>query len=640
MSDNEDQLQMPMKTTTSTTVHTNGDILHVSSSSQPSTSSGYFTSTNNLRLHFNNINYVSKQTKKILHDACGEFKSGRLTAILGPSGAGKTSMLNVLSGFKASGVSGNFLINGEERNLLEFRKMSSYIPQEFAMLDLLTVQETLKVSTDLKLSTQTKQPEKEQIINDILHMLNMERSRHTLVRNLSGGERKRLSIGVELVTNPPIMFFDEPTSGLDSVASFQVLTYLRRLARDGRLIVCVVHQPSSRLMQLFDDILVMSGGRVLYSGAQEQMIQCFQKASFECPQYYNPADFVLEVSSDLDNPNLNRLIENNQLKHILKSISSNGTETTGLLTNSSSHISVDMKNLAAITNCTSHCALRPKEQVTVCRQFEVLMKRSMISMCRNMIAVQLRIIMHIVVAILLGIVFWDIGNDGAKALTNSSFIFFVVMFVFFGNAMPSIFLCPQECAVFIREYLNGWYSIKAYYMAKIVSDLPLQILCPTLLMSIAYYMTGQPNEVERFVMCWGICLLTAIIGHFIGLVFGSMFDMQLGVFLVPGVTIPIMIFSGFFIRIYEVHSFLRFLCDISFFRYSLEGFMRALYAYERTYLRCDQHFCYYKNPQKFLEDLGMLGDYYGCDIGALLLWILVLKILFFISLVIRIKKAQ
>lgn len=122
-------------------------------------------------------------------------------------------------------------------------------------------------------------------------MLNMESSRNTLVRNLSGGERKRLSMGVELVTNPPIMFFDEPTSGLDSVASFQVLTYLRKLAQNGRLIVCVIHQPSSRLLQLFDDILVMSAGKVLYCGAQDQMIKYFHQAGFECPQYYNPADF-------------------------------------------------------------------------------------------------------------------------------------------------------------------------------------------------------------------------------------------------------------------------------------------------------------------------------------------------------------
>lgn len=122
-------------------------------------------------------------------------------------------------------------------------------------------------------------------------MLNLTRSQHTLVGNLSGGEYKRLSIGVEMVTNPPIMFFDEPTSGLDSVATYQIISYLRKLARDGRLIVCVVHQPSSRLMKLFDDILVVSRGCVLYSGPQDEMLGHFQKSGFECPQYYNPADY-------------------------------------------------------------------------------------------------------------------------------------------------------------------------------------------------------------------------------------------------------------------------------------------------------------------------------------------------------------
>lgn len=141
-------------------------------------------------------------------------------------------------------------------------------------------------------------------------MLSMESGRHTLVKNLSGGERKRLSIGVELVTNPPIMFFDEPTSGLDSVASYQVITHLRKLARNGRLIVCVIHQPSSRLMNQFDDILVMSAGNVLYSGPQRDMLGCFHKAGYECPQYYNPADFgelllqnVLAISYKLNKIN-------------------------------------------------------------------------------------------------------------------------------------------------------------------------------------------------------------------------------------------------------------------------------------------------------------------------------------------------
>ncbi|XP_061389335.1 ATP-binding cassette sub-family G member 4 [Musca vetustissima] len=594
---------------------------------------------------FATLIYVCKSvTNQILNDACGEFKSGRLTAILGPSGAGKTSLLNALSGFKASGVTGNIELNGRPRNIVEFRKMSSYIPQNFAMLDLLTVQETLRVSTDLKLPAETTIQEKDKIINNILEMLNLTHSRHTLVQNLSGGEYKRLSIGVEMVTNPPIMFFDEPTSGLDSVASYQIISYLRKLARDGRVIVCVVHQPSSRLMKLFDDIMVVSKGCILYSGAQDGMLEQFKKSGFECPQYYNPADYVLEVSSDFTNPLLSKLIYENRLKHNAdrKMANYNGnSESAALLKDSNStpaaplHTTVDMLSTISL----EAEGIRPKERVSVCRQFMVLLKRSTTSTYRNMLSVRLRIIMHIAVAILLGVVFWQIGNDGAKTLTNASCIFFVVMFVFFGNAMPSIFLCPQECAVFIREYLNGWYSIKSYYIAKIISDLPLQFVCPTLLTCIAYFMTGQPMELGRAVMFWGMCLLTGMIGHFMGLVCGSMFQMQMGVFLVPCLTIPLLIFSGFFIRIFEVASYLKILCDISFFRYTIEGLLRALYAYDRPELECNLDFCYYRQPKKFLKDFGMFGDLYGQDVMALCIWIVALMVLFLFSLWVRIKKA-
>lgn len=119
----------------------------------------------------------------------------------------------------------------------------------------------------------------------------MEKCRNRLVLNLSGGERKRLSIAIELVTNPPVMFFDEPTSGLDSVSSLQIINYLKRLALDGRIIVCVIHQPSSKLMELFDDVIVMSRGNVVYSGPKVDMIPTFEEASFVFPKYYNPADF-------------------------------------------------------------------------------------------------------------------------------------------------------------------------------------------------------------------------------------------------------------------------------------------------------------------------------------------------------------
>lgn len=145
------------------------------------------------------------------------------------------------------------------------------------------------------------------------------------------------------------------------------------------------------------------------------------------------------------------------------------------------------------------------------------------------------------------------GNDANKILSNASFIFFCVLFVFFGNALPALLTCkfqffsipfnnklkvyetkytifsvsgPLETSVFIREHLNGWYSITSYYFAKLVSDLPLLFICPTLLSLVAYYMTGQPEELGRFLMFWGMSLLTALLGQSMGLVFGSAFKLQ------------------------------------------------------------------------------------------------------------------
>lgn len=114
----------------------------------------------------------------------------------------------------------------------------------------------------------------------------------------------------------------------------------------------------------------------------------------------------------------------------------------------------------------------------------------------------------------------------------------------------------------------------------------------------------------------------------------------MGVFLVPCFAIPMLIFSGFFIRVYEVASYLKFLCDMSFFRYTIEGLLRALYGYDRADMKCDIEFCYFRYPKKFLKEFGMIGDKYGQDVMALGIWIVTLMLLFLFSLWIRIKRAQ
>lgn len=247
--------------------------------------------------------------------------------------------------------------------------------------------------------------------------------------------------------------------------------------------------------------------------------------------------------------------------------------------------------------------------------------------------------MHIVVALLLGVVYWQIGNDAAKVISNVSCLFFIILFIFSGNAMPSILLCLQDSPVFIREYYNGFYSLKAYYISKVIADLPLQLTCPTLFISISYFMTGQPPEFSRFVMFWIISVLTAFIGHFIGVICGTVFSMQLAIFIVPSISIPFLLFSGFFIRMRELSWFLRPICDISFFRYIFEGLMRSIYGYERGELPCHTQFCYYRFSEQFLRDFDMLGYKISVDVVALTLILMLLLITFNITLNVTIRRA-
>ncbi|KAJ9597819.1 hypothetical protein L9F63_011314, partial [Diploptera punctata] len=155
-----------------------------------------------------------KYMKEILKDVNVEFNSGRLTAIIGPSGAGKTTLLNILSGFRKQNFKGCITLNGEKQNQRDLRIISSYIPQEFEMHPLLTIRETLLTAANLKLETKISQWKKIAMVNDIVELLGMKKVENTFVGKLSGGEKKRLSIGIELLTNPPIMLFDEPTRNL------------------------------------------------------------------------------------------------------------------------------------------------------------------------------------------------------------------------------------------------------------------------------------------------------------------------------------------------------------------------------------------------------------------------------------------
>lgn len=237
-------------------------------------------------------------TKQVLNGISGEFRSSELTAIVGPSGCGKSTLLNILSGFVSQNVSGSIKVNGEDRHDASFKKQSTYIMQEENLHALLTVRESMTFALRLKTGNALNSPQQFGKILSILETLNLHTHLDTLAKSLSGGQQKRLSIALELVDDPTVLFLDEPTTGLDSSASTQCIKLLKKLALEGRTVVCTIHTPSALLFEMFDHLYALAEGCCIYQGSSNNLVPFLNDLNLVCPETFNPSDFLLEIATN------------------------------------------------------------------------------------------------------------------------------------------------------------------------------------------------------------------------------------------------------------------------------------------------------------------------------------------------------
>ncbi|XP_018366982.1 PREDICTED: ATP-binding cassette sub-family G member 1-like [Trachymyrmex cornetzi] len=563
------------------------------------TCTSYLSKMAAVDIEFNDVTYsvpIPRESKSILRGLSGQFKSGELTAILGPSGAGKSTLLDILAGYRCRGISGSININGQLRDMREFKKMSCYIMQNDLVQPNLTVFEAMSFAADLKLGRRQTKSQKCAVIDEILRTLRLIGTRDTLTDRLSGGERKRLTIALELLNNPPVIFLDEPTTGLDELSSSQCIDVLQNLAHFGRTVICSVHTPSASIFKKFDHVYVVTNGQCVYRGATSNVVPFLQSIGIECPKHYNPADFIIEISTgDYGFDLIEQIVTCVNTKLPLLPI-----------LRSNSEFELDKRN--------------PK--ILWIDQFGTLMKRMMMQIYRNRNYMYLKISLHIFLGIMVGGMYFNMGNDGTKALFNFGFCFACLIFFLYIPMLPVLLQFPSEIRIMKREHFNRWYDLSAYYWALTVVNIPIQISFAILYLSMVYFITGQPLELHRSSMFFSTCFVCAFIAESIGYNIASVFNGVNSIFAGPALTCPLMLVAvQDFGDPRPLPLYRTIPMYMSYIRYGLEALTTAMYGHDRHRLHCppEEIYCHFSSPKEILRIIGQeTPPNFWLDLGALL----------------------
>nr|QER78506.1 ATP-binding cassette transporter [Diaphorina citri] len=579
-------------------------------------------------LYYDTHSYSIK-SKDILKDISGVFVSKELSVILGPSGSGKTKLLDILAGYrrpkKTETNSGYIEINEtrlQDHRML--RKESCYIMQDNLLQELLTVEESLTVAAHLKLGNQYSRKAKESKVDSIANSLSISTCKNTLTKHLSGGQKKRLSIALELLSNPSIIFLDEPTTGLDYLNATNLVKLLRDMAHQGTMIICTLHQPSASLLNMADYLYVLTEGYCTYQGTVPGLVPYLSDFGYQCPSNYNPADYVIEVSLEADrmfepctNGKLFNANSSHNTKTVLKTIEEKGLS-------SKEFYSVLSTEIPYPADCLS--------------QFCILLKRTLTKCFRDRFLTKVRLSLHLIIGSFLGIMYRGIGDDAARVHNNLSLLFFSTMFLMFTALSSMIITYPLEFEITRREHFNRWFSLKAYYLATMVADIPVQLLCTVIYCVTVYFISKQPLELDRFAMFLLICVFLTLYSQGMGVLVGMILDVKNGVIFGPLTLLPWTIFSGYFVLQRDSPDCFKFLFKLSFLKHSLEGILLSVYGYDRDQLKCYEEYCHFKSPAKFLDALDMKNGDYSYDLFFLIVSYILVKIASYLVLYFQINR--
>ncbi|NXJ69342.1 ABCG2 protein, partial [Rostratula benghalensis] len=578
--------------------------------------------------------------KEVLRNVNGIMKPG-LNAILGPTGSGKSSLLDILAARKdPHGLSGDILINGVPQPA-NFKCTSGYVVQDDVVMGTLTVRENLKFSAALRLSKSVKEQEKNERVNQIINELGLGKVADSKVgtqftRGVSGGERKRTNIGMELIMDPAILFLDEPTTGLDASTANAVVLLLKRMAKQGRTIIFSIHQPRYSIFRLFDNLTLLAAGRVLYHGPAQNAVEYFQSVGYQCEPYNNPADFFLDIiNGDSTAVAMNKADETNTVFFLIFSAEEHTECDTTLaekLAEKYSNSTYYQETKAALENIFLGNTNKKKaifRQITYVNSFlhqlKWVSRRTFKNLIGNPQASIAQVCVSALVGLVVGAIFFGLKEDSAGLQNRVGAMFFLTTNQCF-SSISAIELFVVEKKIFIHEYISGYYRTSVYFISKLMADLlPMRTLPSIIFTCVIYFMLGKYSlkpTVEAFFTMMFTLMMVSYAATSMALAIAAGQSVVAVANLLMTITFVFMIiFSGLLINLTSIMSWLSWLQYFSIPRYG----MTALQINELVGL----NFCASSNNTNFINVCVFIhrsctGDEYlkkqGIDASSWGLW--------------------
>ncbi|XP_049271836.1 ATP-binding cassette sub-family G member 1-like [Rhipicephalus sanguineus] len=409
---------------------------------------------------------VARSRKKtLLNRLYGQANPGTLTAFMGPSGAGKTTLLNILSGHYDKGYKGEVLVNGYVREAKLFNLQSSYVMQDDCLLGYLTVRETLTMSVELRTPTCGRRKISE-LVEDALDLWGLQGCANTLARSLSGGERKRLMIAQELMSDVPVVFLDEPTSGLDSCSALRCVRVLRTLADNGRTVLCSLHNPSASVFSQFDRLYMLSDGMCIYSGLTERLVPFLNSMNLHCLTFSSPSDFLTEVASG-GHGELTVKLSSLFIPEGCPVSSEKERDDQGMVTIYGGRLMTHKERNKERRRHEVHANGTKALQL-----FMTLMKRFLYCRMRDKITSIARVGASLYFALLVSVACYCSGNRTERVRDTVAMYFAILFMLLFQSVTPILLTFPLEIKVLLKEQRNCCYSTSLYFTARIIAELP------------------------------------------------------------------------------------------------------------------------------------------------------------------------